>query len=75
MGGGLPRKGVGVEKFVPCPEPLFSLGFESWSLGCPGNFAGMSRTAVQKVSAKNVWVHFQPLCKGESLSVLTNFCC
>ena len=52
--GGLPRKGVVVEKFVPSLESLSSLGFEERNLGCPGNFAGMSRTpgGVQKVSAK-----------------------
>ena len=37
-----------------------SLGFEERSLGCPGNFAGMSRTpgSVQKVCAKRVRAHF-----------------
>ena len=42
-GGGLPREGVVVEKFVPSLERLSSLGFEGRKLGCPGNFAGMSR--------------------------------
>ena len=47
--------GVGVlvvaEKFMPSLESLSSLGFEERNLGCPGNFAGMSRTpgGVQKV--------------------------
>ena len=43
-GGGLPPEGVGVEKFVPSLESLSSLGFEKSNLGCPRNFAGMSRT-------------------------------
>ena len=53
-GGGLPRKGVVAEKFVPSLESLSSLGFEEMNLVCPGNFAGMSRTpgGVQKVCAK-----------------------
>ena len=42
--GGLPPEGVEVEKFVPSLESLFSLGCEERNLGCPGNFAGMSRT-------------------------------
>ena len=51
-GGGLPREGVVVENFVPSLESLSSLGFEERNLGCPGNFAGMSRTpgGIQKVS-------------------------
>ena len=42
------------EKFVPSLESLSSLGFEGMNLGCPGNFAGMSRTpgGVQKVVPK-----------------------
>ena len=53
-GGGLPREGVVAEKFVLSLESLSSLGFEERNLGCPGNFAGMSRTpgGVQKVCAK-----------------------
>ena len=59
-GGGLPREGVVAEKFVPSLESLSSLGFEERNLGCPGNFAGMSRTpgGVQKVCAKKVRAHF-----------------
>ena len=59
-GGGLPREGVGVENFVPSLESLSSLGFEERNLGCPGNFAGTSRTpgGVQKVCAKKVRAHF-----------------
>ena len=36
------------------------LGFEERNLGCPGNFAGMSRTpgGVQKVRAKKLRAHF-----------------
>ena len=57
-GGGLPRKGVGAEKFVPSLECFSSLGFEERNLGCPGNFAGMSRTpgGVQKVCANKKFV-------------------
>ena len=53
-GGGLPREGVVAENFVPAVETLSSLGFEERNPGCPGNFAGMSRTpgGVQKVCAK-----------------------
>ena len=54
MGGGLPREGVVVKKFVPSLESLSSLGLEGRNLGCPWNFAGMSQTpgGVQKVCAK-----------------------
>ena len=63
LGRGLPREGVEVEKFVPSLESLSSLGFEERNLGCPGNFAGMSRTpgGVRKVSAnKSLCVFFVP---------------
>ena len=48
------------EKFVLSLSSLSSLGFEERNLGCPANFAGMSRTlgGVQKVCAKKVRVHF-----------------
>ena len=64
-GGGLPRKGLVAEKFVPSLESLSSLGFEERDLGCPGNFAGMSRISggVQKVCAKKVRAHFSFLKK------------
>ena len=32
------------KNFVPSLESLSPLGFEERNLGCPGNFAGMSRT-------------------------------
>ena len=59
-GGGLPLEGVVAKNFVPALESLSSLGFEERNLGCPGNFAGMSRTpgAVQKVCAKKLRAHF-----------------
>ena len=59
-GGGLPREGVGVENFVPALETLSSLGFEERNPGCPGNFAGMSRTpgGAQKLRAKKLRAHF-----------------
>ena len=39
---------------MPSLESLSSLGFEEKNMGCPGNFAGMSRIfgGVQKVCAK-----------------------
>ena len=45
-------KGCGVEKLVP--SKVCFLGFAGGKLGCPGNFARMSRTpgGVQKVCAK-----------------------
>ena len=48
------------ENFVPALESLSSLGFEERNPGCPGNFAGMSRTpgGVQKVCAKKLRAHF-----------------
>ena len=54
LGGGLRHEGVVAEKFVPSLESLSSLGFEERNLGCPWNFAGMSRTPanVQKICAK-----------------------
>ena len=59
-GGGLPLEGVVAENFVPALESLSSLGFEERNPGCPGIFAGMSRTpgGVQKVCAKKLRVHF-----------------
>ena len=65
-GGGLPREGVVAEKFVPSLESLSSLGFEERNLGCPENFAGMSRTlgGVQKVCAKKVCAHVSSLIRG-----------
>ena len=59
-GGGLPRGGVVAKNFVPALESLSSLGFEERNLGCPGIFAGMSRTpgGVQKVCAKKLRAHF-----------------
>ena len=55
------------EKFVPSVESLSSFGFEEKNLGCPGNFAGMSRTpgGVQKVCAKKTFVRiFRSLSLG-----------
>ena len=48
-----------VENFVPSLESLSSLGFEERNLGCPGNFARVSRTpgGVQKACAKKVRAH------------------
>ena len=54
-GGGLPLKGGGGQKVrAPSLKSLFSLGFEGGNLGCPENFARMSRTPgrVRKVRAK-----------------------
>ena len=65
-GGGLPREGVVAEKFVPSLKSLSSLGFEERNLGCPGNFARMSRTSggVQKDCAKKVRAYFSFPIKG-----------
>ena len=56
-GGGLPRGGVVAENFVPALESLSSLGLEDRNLGCPGIFAGMSRTP---------WRCSKSLCKKTS---------
>ena len=50
MGWGSSTRRVVAEKFMLSLESLSSLGFEERNLGCPGNFAGMSRTlgGVQK---------------------------
>ena len=69
-GGGLPLEGVVAENFVPALETLSSLGFEERNPGCPGNFAGMSRTpgGVQKVCAKKLRAHFSfPICRRAAL--------
>ena len=57
---------MGVEKFVPSPESLFSLGFEGGSLGYPANFAGMSRTLgfSKKFVQKKVVLTFRALTKA-----------
>ena len=59
-GGGLRLEGVVAKNFAPALKSLSSLGFEERNLGCPGNFAGMSRTpgGVQKVCAKTFRAHF-----------------
>ena len=59
-GGGFPLEGVVAENFVPALESLSSLGFEERNLGCPRNFAGISRTlgGAQKVRAKKLRAHF-----------------
>ena len=59
-GGGLPREGVGVEKFVPSLKSLSSLGFEGRNLRRPRIFAGISQTpgAPKKCMQKKVYVHF-----------------
>ena len=64
-GGGLPPQGVGVEKFVPSLESLFSLGsVKERNLGCPGNFAGMSREFCRDVP--DPWGCSKSLCKKSS---------
>ena len=49
--------------FMPSLESLSSLEFEERNLGCPGNFAGMSRTrgGVPKVCAKKFLCIFRSL--------------
>ena len=65
-GGGLPREGVVVEKFVPSLESLSSLGLEGRNLVChPGNFAGISRTPkslFRKFVQKKFVLICVPLC-------------
>ena len=58
MGWGSSTRRGGGQKFVPSLESLSSLGFEERNPGCPGNFAGMSRTSgfVQKFVPKK-FVH------------------
>ena len=70
-GGGLPREGVVAENFVPALETLSSLGFEERNPGCPGNFAGMSRTpgGVQKVCAKKLRAHFSFPMRGSEREI------
>ena len=62
-GAGLPREGVVAEKFVLSLESLSSLGFEERNLGCPGNFAGMSRTlgGVLNLGGPSLGVQCKPL--------------
>ena len=50
-GGGLPRKGVVVEKFVPVLKSSFSLGFEGWESG------------VYRRDVPNPWKCSKSLCK------------
>ena len=75
-------KGWWSKKFVPSLESLSSLGFEGRNLGCPGNFAGMSRTpqGVEKCEV----VYFLAYQKGtlplpqdlyNSLLLFVSLCC
>ena len=60
--GGLPSKGGGrIVRALP-RKFVFLLGFEGRNLGCPRNFAGMSRTpeGVQKVCAKKFVLFLTP---------------
>ena len=68
------RKGGAVEKFVPSLESLFSFGFEAGELGCPRDFAGMSRTAagVNKLVQKKSMLIFRPLLFRRPDSVYQN---
>ena len=64
------------KKFVPSLEGLSSLGFEDRNLGCPWNFAGMSRTpgGVQKVSAKNSCAFFVPSSREATSRHMSHIC-
>ena len=67
MGWGSSTRRGGGRKLRARPRNLSSLGFEERNPGCPGNFAGMSRTpgGVQKVCAKKLRAHFSfPINKG-----------
>ena len=44
MGRGSSTRRGGGRKLRTLLESLFCLGFEAGNLGCPGNFAGISRT-------------------------------
>ena len=65
-GGGLPLKGVVVEKLVPSLESLSCLGLEGRTPGRPGNFAGMSRTpaGVRKLGGRFDIFYFFPFGGG-----------
>ena len=73
-----PPGGVGVfhakgwwpKSSCPPSKSLSSLGFEERNLGCPGNFAGMSRTpgGVQKVCAKKVCAQFSCPTQGRQMN-------
>ena len=59
QGGGLPRKGVVVEKFVPSLESLSSLGLEGRNLGMSREFCwdvldprGLSKSLCKKKFAR-----------------------
>ena len=60
MGGGLPREGVVVEKFVPSLESLSSFRIEGRNLGCPENWAGCPGPlgVFKKLVRKKVRAHF-----------------
>ena len=73
-GGGLPREGVVAEEFAPSLESLSSLALEE-NLGCPGNFAGMSRTPggaqnslCAKKSMRAFFVSYPKGCQNGSVS-------
>ena len=68
MGWGSSTRRGGGRKVRALPRNFATLGFEERNLGCPGNFAGMSRIpgGVQKMCAKKVRAHF-------SLPILNNF--
>ena len=60
MGWGSSTQRGGGRKVRALPRKFVFLGFRREESGCPGNFAGMSRTSggVQKVCAKKVRAHF-----------------
>ena len=73
MGWGSSTRRGGGRKVRALLESLSSLGFEERNLGCPENFAGISRTpaGLQKVCAKKVCVHFlNILARGRSRNCL-----
>ena len=67
VGWGSSTRRAGGRKVRASLESLFSLGFEGENLGCPGSFAGISRTpgGVQKVCAKQTKV----FCSAPALSI------
>ena len=60
MGWGSSTRRGGGRKLRALPRKFVFLGIERRNLGCPGMFAGMSRTpgGVQKVCAKKLRAHF-----------------
>ena len=68
MGWGSSTRSGDGQKVRALPRKFVFLGLEGRNLGCPGNFAGMSRTpgGVQKVRAKKFARMFLSLIRSEA---------